>query len=134
MKKTVSIILIILIIGMCVFFSGCHYKKRMLEYYSDDLNYETLEVKVNSIEEEYMEVEFLYDVHVHYTYSPFRLIDMPTLHTKVKCGDIINIIVAPRYFWDSYNIPIVGITKDDVVYLEFETGKQNLLDYIERTE
>lgn len=106
----------------------------MLEYYSNDSNYETLEVRVITLDDKFMEVEFLSDVHEHYTYAPFHLIDLPDLHTQLASGDVITIITAPRFFWDNYRIPIVGITKDDTVYLEFATGKQNLLNYIEETQ
>lgn len=133
MKKSIGFFIIILLVIMSVMFSGC-YKNRMLEYYSNDSNYETLEIRVVNLDDEFMEVEFLSDVHEHYTYAPFRLIDLPALHTQIKIGDKISIITAPRFFWDNYRIPIVGITKDDTVILDFETGKQKLLDYIESTQ
>lgn len=133
MKKTSSAVLLIITISLMLILSGC-YKDRMLKYYNDDSIYETLDVAVLSIDEEYMEVEFLNEVHEHYTYAPFHLINCPDLKTRLNVGDIISIITAPRFFWDNYRIPIVGITKGDIVYLEYKTGKQNLLDYIENTQ
>lgn len=133
MKKNMAAV-ILLILTLSVLLCGC-YKDRMLQYYSDDSNYETLEVTILSINEEFLKVDFVSEnVHVHYTYKPFELINVPHLCSELSVGDQISIITAPRYFYDNYHIPVVGISKGDKVYLDFETGKQNLLNWVRDTQ
>lgn len=43
---------------------------------------------------------------------------------------VITIITHPYIAWDGWTPPIVGVTVGDKVYLDFETGKQNWLDWL----
>ena len=44
---------------------------------------------------------------------------------KLKVGDQVSFITAPKYFGDGYVMPIVGITVGDEVLLDFEEGYAN---------
>lgn len=49
----------------------------------------------------------------------------------IKVGDTIKFVSAPKYFGDGYIFPIVSLSKDDQVFLEFEEGFTNLIKWIE---
>ena len=53
---------------------------------------------------------------------------------NVSIGDKIKIVTASRYFYDGYRIPIVAIECDNIVYLDFQTGRENLLKWVEEPE
>lgn len=50
---------------------------------------------------------------------------------KLKNGDRVDFITAPKYFGDGYVMPIVAITVDGESLLEFEDGVANLLSWLE---
>ena len=43
---------------------------------------------------------------------------------------IVTLIVNPGIHWDSDSHPVFGISVGDVVYLDYETGRANYLDWI----
>lgn len=50
---------------------------------------------------------------------------------KIKIGDKIEFITAPKYFGDGYVMPIVAISVDGEELLEFEEGYANFLKWLE---
>ena len=42
-----------------------------------------------------------------------------------------KVITSFYMWWDGWNFPIVGIKSEDTVYLDYKTGKANLLDWIQ---
>lgn len=50
---------------------------------------------------------------------------------KIKIGDQIDFITAPKYFGDGYVMPIVSISTNGEYLLEFEEGFTNFLDWLE---
>jgi len=49
---------------------------------------------------------------------------------KLKIGDQITFITAPKYFGDGYVMPIVAITINEENLLEFEDGYKNFLSWL----
>lgn len=49
------------------------------------------------------------------------------IKNKLKMGDTVTFVAAPKVFGDGYAIPIVSITIDGEELLGFEEGYQNLL-------
>lgn len=49
---------------------------------------------------------------------------------KLKTGEQITFITAPKYFGDGYVMPIVGISTNSETLLEFEEGYINLLNWL----
>ena len=47
---------------------------------------------------------------------------------KVKIGDTITVTSAPRFFYNGYAMPIIGLSIGDIEILNIETGHQNLMD------
>lgn len=49
---------------------------------------------------------------------------------KIKIGDQVDFITAPRYFGDGYVMPIVEISVNEEELLGFEEGFTNLLKWL----
>ena len=49
---------------------------------------------------------------------------------KLKIGEQVTFITAPKYFGDGYVMPIVAISINGESLLEFEEGYENLLDWL----
>ena len=49
---------------------------------------------------------------------------------KLKTGEQITIITAPKYFGDGYVLPIVSISINGENLLDFEEGYTNLLNWL----
>ena len=140
--------LVILLSMIVIILSGCSYKSRMLQYYSENSNYEELEgiilnfEEIRGVDDLFIEIEFENEnIHDHYLYHPLMVINKNKEVLKkngffenVSIGDKIKIVTASRYFYDGYRIPIVAIECDNIVYLDFQTGRENLLKWVEETE
>ena len=50
---------------------------------------------------------------------------------KIKLGDQVDFVTAPKYFGDGYVMPIVEITVDGETLLAFEDGYPNLLEWLD---
>ena len=51
---------------------------------------------------------------------------------KLKIGEQMTFITAPRYFGDGYVMPIVAISINGETLLDFEVGHKNLLDWLSK--
>ena len=141
--KKLTFFALSLIITVCVFsacnmpFASCTAKrlrKSMTEYYSNNENYSQLEGKIISVGAEKLLIdvissngEFSFREGINSDYFMLTNIDSFDL----KCGEVITFTSAPKQFYDGHHFPIVAIEKDGVVLLDFETGKANLLNWIE---
>ena len=50
---------------------------------------------------------------------------------KLKMGARVNFTVAPKYFGDGYAIPIVALSLGSEVILDFDTGYENLMEWLD---
>ena len=48
----------------------------------------------------------------------------------VQEGTVITIYTHSYIAWDGWNLPIVGVKVGDKEYVDFQTGKQNWLDWL----
>ena len=141
-------VLIIVLLVMVMILPGCSYKLRMLQYYSENSNYEELVgiilnfEEIRGVDDLFIEIEFENEnIHDHYLYHLLMVIrknkeilEKNGFFENVSIGEKINIVTASGYFYDGYRIPIVAIESDNVVYLDFQTGRENLLKWVEETE
>ncbi len=51
---------------------------------------------------------------------------------KISLGDKVEFITAPKYFGDGYIMPIVALSVNGEVLLEFEEGYNNLIEWLKR--
>lgn len=141
-------VLVIVLSMMVIILTGCSYKSRMLQYYSENSNYEELVgiilnfEEIRGVDDLFIEIEFENEnIHDHYLYHPLMVISKNKeilrkngFFENVLIGEKIKIVTASGYFYDGYRIPIVAIERDNVVYLDFQTGRENLLKWVEETE
>ena len=51
---------------------------------------------------------------------------------KIKIGDEVSFMSAPKYFGDGYIMPIMAISIGDDVLLEFEQGYENYMNFLKK--
>lgn len=103
----------------------------MLDTYSDNQNYvalygEIIEYSDNTVvlncEElrEYMNYED--EVCSYYIHSSTAL--------DLEVGDIIRFTTVPFHFYNGHKLPIVEVVMNGEVLLNFNEGKENLMDWV----
>ncbi|MCH5152073.1 MAG: hypothetical protein J1F65_05405 [Clostridiales bacterium] len=45
-------------------------------------------------------------------------------------GVVLTVYSHPEYWWHEWDCPLIAVSIGDEVYLDFETGKQNWLDWL----
>lgn len=145
MKKiALSVILMvsILLLSSCDF--NAPLRDKMIDYYSENENYEELYgiiISVNTIEsikESIMEINILTENHnfpisAETGYGSFVIIDYDKYSFDLKMDDEIIFKSAPMYFYNGHYLPIVSIEKNGKILLAFNEGKENYLDWIQKT-
>ena len=48
------------------------------------------------------------------------------IDSLLQVGDEIELITAPKYFWDGYEYPIDALESNGIVFLDFATGFNNI--------
>ncbi len=136
MFKKVSVLLMVLCVA--VLFSSCLSERRMREYYSQRVNYVSATGTVSHYK--YGEDnETLYlafdDISPTFSDNNFKIVGRNLLivqengiDQKIKMGDTVEFITAPKYFGDGYVMPIVSISVDGETLLEFDDGYNNLME------
>ncbi len=59
------------------------------------------------------------------------IVQKNNIDEKIKIGDKIEFITAPRYFGDGYVMPMVAVSVNGEELLEFEEGYTNFLKWLE---
>ena len=76
--------------------------------------------------------EELTEPYEHYTFGikgkSFDLLLEKNIKNRLHKGDKVEFMTAPRYFGDGFIMPIVSLTVNGEVLLEFEDGYANLLE------
>ncbi|RJX23796.1 MAG: hypothetical protein C4537_07890 [Acholeplasma sp.] len=139
--RTKNIInIFICLLSLSLLLSGCSYSYRMTEYYSDDENYKTLSGEIIETEFDdkngtlyiYIELEDTYHYNGFFKVisSNEQILSNSNFYEEVSVGDVITFTTAPRIFYDGYDRPIISLSFNNKVYLEFEQGKANLLESV----
>ncbi|MCI9406798.1 MAG: hypothetical protein HFK06_00360 [Clostridia bacterium] len=137
MKKLIVIFICCLtpLISACDFLNE-PYRRRMLEYYSDDSNYVILTGSIVEITYDcVLEIEILTEDHNFPTYGSssmsFQLYTSKASDYGLDIGDIITFTSAPWIFYNGHNLPIVSLSRGEEQFFTFETGKKEYLKWIE---
>ncbi|MBQ4282903.1 MAG: hypothetical protein IJB96_03135 [Lachnospira sp.] len=117
--------------------SSCTYGPRMYEYYSEKDNYVCATGTVTGIRynesRDALYIEFdnldpqFSDHNFKIEGDNLSIVKSNGIDDKLKLGEEVEFFSATRYFGDGYVMPIVGITVDGEVLLEFDEGYENLL-------
>lgn len=59
-----------------------------------------------------------------------KIVQAKNIDSKLKAGEQITFITAPKYFGDGYVMPIVALSVNGEILLEFEEGYENLLSWL----
>lgn len=141
MKKTYKRLLIVMCGVVLVIFVGCG-KTKEKDYYSEESNY--VEVVGTVIHMAYYEDEMaLYlgfselnpkceDVNFKIVGKNLAIAQENGIEQKIKLGDTIKFVTAPKCFGDGYVMPIVAVSVDGEVLLEFEEGFENFLEHLKK--
>jgi len=102
------------------------------EYYSEKGNYEKLTVTVETIELNDEQDMIYFNVGYCILGDNISIVLNNNIE-ELKQGDVLSIYSAPGYFGDGYLYPIVGIEKNEKIYLNFDTGVENQVKYQEQS-
>lgn len=59
-----------------------------------------------------------------------RIVEKNGIDDKIKIGDRVTFVTAPKYFGDGYIMPIVAISANGESLLDFDEGFKNFMDYL----
>lgn len=131
----VGSILIICILSGCV-----SYNAKKLEYYSQKENYILSTGTLESIQYsdefaalyfEFSEITPSYDdICFKIVGQNVQIVKQNGLDTKLRPGDKVTFVSAPRYFGDGYVFPIVALSAKESNFLDYEEGLSNFLDWL----
>lgn len=137
----ISLLLIIPMISSCTLYRYLELSwiYREKDYYSDVNNFVTAEgvvVSISQIETTGSWYITLKDLSSDdFENSRFCILDANVItlqkngfFDEIKSGDVIEFSAAPENFGDGYVVPIVSISANGKIYLDFETGWNNLMD------
>ena len=124
---------------ICALFCSCNSSEK-IEYYSQKENYISVTGTVSSINYN-EETTALYigfselssdfdDTCFKIVGENLEIVKVNGIDYKLKTGEQITFITAPKYFGDGYVMPMVAISISGENLLEFEEGYKNFLDWL----
>ena len=139
MKRQNFCILILFSLCLIICLTACNTSK-MQAYYLDKTNYIKATGIVNhvSYNEDHTSLYLGFsDLIPNFEDDSFKIVgnNLPIVQEKgidekIKLGDKVDFISAPKYFGDGYVMPIVEISVNGEVLLSFEDGYANLLSWL----
>lgn len=128
-----------LITSICVLLCSCN-SSGTIEYYSQKENYISVTGTVSSIkyneEATALYIDFselspiLDDTCFKIVGENLEIVKANRIDDKLKIGEQITFVTAPKYFGDGYVMPIVAISISGENMLDFEEGYKNLIDWL----
>lgn len=138
--NTKRIAVLISLLCMMMFLTSCTAAK-MREYYSQRDNYITATGTVSHIaynEDETALYIWFSEITPKLDDNSFKIVgdNLQIVHEagivdKIKEGDTVSFVTAPRYFGDGYVMPIVAISTSEEEFLMFDEGMENLLKWLD---
>ena len=142
MNKISLLKLIMIITTTCillVLLCSCN-SSEIIEYYSQKENYISVTGTVSSIkyneEATALYIDFselspvLDDTCFKIVGENLEIVKANRIDDKLKIGEQITFVTAPKYFGDGYVMPIVAISISGENMLDFEEGYKNLIDWL----
>lgn len=114
--------------------SGCDVDdllKKMLDYYSNDDNYANYVGTLVSVDKEHCYVENVCQDDEVPNQTPYTIYGESSIYDTLCPDDGVIFCSSLMYFYNSHNLLIVYLEKQSEVLLEFEDGKENLLEDIQ---
>lgn len=130
---------ILLIFLSTIFLFSCHVpnqklKNRMIEKYSDDESYVSLSGIINKIEGNNVTIkcEMLSEYITYEDYSCDYYIYSNQI-INIMEGASVEFITCPYHFYNGHLLPIVELKINGVILLNFDEGKNNLINSIKNS-
>ena len=137
MKRILLFILIFILFG----FTGCKPpgKQKMLEVYSNNENYITLQGEIIEINNTNNNVFVTIKCEELKKYIPnekdvSEYLIFSNYDIDIQDGDNVRFITSNIRFKYTRWLPIVSIIRDDIILLEFNEGKKNLIDWVNQLQ
>ena len=140
MKDTIKVLAIITIICFLVVSSCACGSAEKLKYYAEKDNYISVtgivESVINSSDRSGLYIDFsdlnpsLDDTCFKIVGENLNIVRKNGIEEKLKEGDEVVFITAPRYFGDGYVMPIVAISINGESLLDFNDGYSNLMNWL----
>ena len=147
---------LLLKIFTCIFVLGaCFYlmttcdcnaplRNKMLNYYTQESNYQQLTGRIISIkyfddvDELFIEIDILTENHnfpLNATtgYGEFDIVDWSNYQFLLQEKEIIVFTSAPMYFYNGHILPIVKLEKNNQEFLSLSCGMDNYCNWIKKT-
>lgn len=102
------------------------------DYYSDKTNYEKINVEVEGIRFNENRTIIYFNQTYCFVGDNVSVVLNNNIEELIN-GDVVSIYVALGYFKDGYDFPIVGLEKNDTIYLNFDLGVENQIKHEEQT-
>ena len=144
MKKTNSKKVFMMLLLLYILFLSACYSTKVKEYYKEKDNFVTATGTIIHIAyskdntELYLGFSDLTptfdDIDFKIVGDNLSIVQKNNIDEKIKIGDKIEFITAPRYFGDGYVMPIVAISVNGEELLEFEEGYANFLKWLEASK
>ena len=130
---------IMIIISICVLLCSCNSVGR-IEYYTQKENYISVTGTISNIkyneEATALYIDFselspvLDDTCFKIVGENLDIVKANRIDDKLKIGEQIIFITAPKYFGDGYVMPIVSISINGEILLGYEEGYENLIAWL----
>lgn len=106
--------------------------KKMNNVYSDNANYVCLSGEIIAINNNRVTIQSK-DLETYLSYQTdgiceYTIYSSETLNLTV--GETIDFKTVPNHFYNGHKLPIVEVKVNDQILLDFETGKRNLIDWV----
>lgn len=107
---------------------------KMLEKYSDNLNYITLVGEVIECNDNHVIIESNeLKPYLSYVDGPMEYFIYADSFIELKVGEQIVFTTVPFHFYNGHELPIVELKLNGNTLLSFEKGKENLLEWVNAT-
>lgn len=154
-KKIIIAVVVLLVVFLVVPYGHAIYftfhtapsvRKKMVNYYSNDNSYVEVHARITETPKKgsnyvYIKVEFVGQIDKGFISNRARGFDMPVSDYDIMVSNgfdfedreaVYKVLASPAIWWDGGQPFAVAVFSEDgqTVYLDYETGKKNLLYYI----
>ena len=137
MKRILLFILIFILFGI----TGCQLpgKQKMLEVYSNNENYITLQGEIIEINNKNNNILVTIKCEELKKYIPnekdvTEYLIFSNYDIEIQVGDNVVFITSNIRFEYIEWLPIVSITRDNITLLEYNEGKKNLINWVDQLQ
>lgn len=157
-KKIIIAVVVLLVVFLVVLYGHVIYftfhtapsvRKKMINHYSNDKNYVEVQARITETPKPYykgnkwvfISVEFIGEVDKHFKNNSARGFEMPLSDYDIMVSNgvdfedreaVYKFLASPMIWWDGGQPFAIAVFSADgkTTYLDYETGKKNLLYYI----